>query len=97
MGSIAVDNPDIVIDWLASYPEAERQRRPARDCPHACRHRILAVVAWGPSLTHYELRICKDPDGCQGNCRGWCGPPTYDRIRTIDWKLLQSAAAVAQS
>jgi hypothetical protein len=87
MSSIAVDNPDLVIDWFATYPDAERKRRPAGNCPHACEHRMLSVVAWGPSLTHYELRICTD-DGCQGNCRGWCAPATYDRLCAIDWKLL---------
>jgi hypothetical protein len=91
MGSIAVDNPDCVIDWFPDYPESEQARKIIGDCPHPCRHRILKVVGWGPSLRHYELRICQD-DGCAGNCRGWCGPATYARICTIDWKLLSPAA-----
>ena len=52
---------------------------------------MLKVVGWGPDLTRYELRTCED-EGCGGNCRGWSGPATYDRLCTIDWKLLEPAA-----
>jgi hypothetical protein len=83
--SIALDHPGD-LSWVEDYPESERQRRVAGDCPHACMHRFLQVVAWGPDLTRYELRICTDV--CAGNCRGWSGPATYDRLMTIDWKLL---------
>ena len=29
MGSIAVDNPDVVCDWFPDYPESERTRKVA--------------------------------------------------------------------
>jgi hypothetical protein len=87
MGFIAIDHPDEVIHWFAAYPESERARGVAGECPHACQHRILKVVGWGPDLTRYELHVCDDV--CQGNCRGWSGPATYDRLATIDWKLLE--------
>ena len=90
MGSIAVDNPDVVIDWFPDYPESERARKVTGDCPHPCEHRILKVVGWGPDLTRYELSVCEDV--CAGDCRGWHAPATYDRLRTIDWKLLEPAA-----
>ena len=91
MGSIAVDNPDCVIDWFPDYPESERARKIIGDCPHACKHRILKIVGWGPSLTHYELLICRD-DGCQGNCRQWDGVGTYESRKAIRWKLLSPVA-----
>ena len=93
MDSIGIDNPDEVITWFAGYPAGERARKITGECPHACPHRILRVVGWGPDLEHYELRICRDI--CAGNCRGWCAPATYARVRTIDWKMLAPAAPAA--
>ena len=74
MSFIHIDHPGEVIHWFRSHPESEQERRPAGECPHACRHLATAVVGWGPDLEHYELVICTD-DGCQGNCRGWCAAP----------------------
>jgi hypothetical protein len=85
---VAIDHPDEVIHWFACYPEAERARRIAGDCPHDCRHMGTAVVGWGPDREHHELLTCTD-SGCQGNCRGWLpAPGTYQQIVSIDWKAL---------
>ena len=89
MSGIALDHPGD-ITWFPDYPENERKRLPVGDCPHPCDHRILKVVAWGPDMDHYELSICRDI--CGGNCRGWHGPSTYYRLKTIDWKLLTEPA-----
>lgn len=43
---------------------------PIGPCPHDCRHNGTSVIAWGPSLRHYELVQCDD-DGCRGRCRAW--------------------------
>jgi hypothetical protein len=88
-----IDNPDVVIDWFDDYPQSERDRRPIGSCPHACAHPILRVVGWGPTLRHYELRICEDR--CAGNCRGWCGPPTLARLMAIEWKMLGDPAVTS--
>jgi hypothetical protein len=37
-------------------------------CPHACEHRSLGVVGWGPDADRYELVAC---EGCGGTCRAW--------------------------
>lgn len=66
---VAIENPDVVIDWFADYREPQRSRKPVGPCPHACEHRVIAIVAWGPDLAHYELAVCND--GCGGDCRGW--------------------------
>lgn len=43
-------------------------------CPHAdCPHEDTAAVAYGPDYAHYVLDACKEPDGCDGTCRGWFG------------------------
>ena len=91
MSSIALDHPGD-LSWFPGYPEAERRRIPSGDCPHPCQHRILKVVAWGPDMAHYELSVCQDY-GCQGNCRAWHGPSTYERLMTMDWKLLAPPGA----
>lgn len=36
------------------------------ECDHGCEHRSTRVIAWGPSLLHYELVQCGD---CM--CRAW--------------------------
>jgi hypothetical protein len=95
MGLVAVDvSPDQIIEWFSSYPETERQRHPVGDCPHACAHRMVKVVAWGPSYEHYELHVCDDPDGCKSDCRGWTagtGATSYELLRRTKWKLLADA------
>ncbi len=78
MSSIALDHPGD-LSWFPGYPEAERRRIPSGDCPHPCQHRILKVVAWGPDMAHYELSVCQDS--------------TYDRLMTMDWKLLAPPGA----
>lgn len=66
---VHVDHPDVVIHWFASYPEAQRTRRPIGPCPHDCEHRQTSVVGWGPDLAHYELIQCDEV--CAGQCRAW--------------------------
>lgn len=88
MSHAAISQPDEVIHWFASWPEAQRGRPVLGDCPHArCPHVATTVVGWGPDLAHYELVVC-DSDGCQGNCRGWAAAGQYTGI---DWKLLGQA------
>jgi len=96
MSLVMVDNPDCVIDWFASYPEAERARKVAGDCPHECPHNVTSTVGWGPDLEHYELVVCDVTGGCDGNCRGWMagtGATSYELHRRIGWKLLGDAEA----
>ncbi len=91
MSSIAVDFPDEVIHWFASYPEHERARTVIGRCPHDCPHNLTATVGWGPDLVHYELHRCDVPDGCNRNCRGWMaatGATSYELHRRIGWRLL---------
>lgn len=92
MGLVAVDNPDCIIDWFASYPESERSRPVVGRCPHKdCPHNMTAVVGWGPDLAHYELSRCDVEDGCNRDCRGWMagtGATSYELHRGIEWKLL---------
>jgi len=85
---IAIDYPDEVIHWMPGYPESERSRPVAGDCPHDCRHRICKLAGWGPDYRHYVLYYCGD-DGCGGNCRGWA-PLAGDRAETrgMAWRLL---------
>lgn len=41
-------------------------------CPHhACPHLDQTVIAWGPSMDHYELVQCVMPGGCDRSCRSW--------------------------
>lgn len=55
------------VRWFAGY-DAKPIVGP---CPHTCQHRDSRVIAWGPSLRHYELIQCDDEDGCQQRCRAW--------------------------
>jgi hypothetical protein len=100
---VRVDHPDDVIHWFASYPESERTRPPLGPCTHECEHRQSATVGWGPDLKHYELIVCEESDGCNGNCRAWLptddnahggtGGPTYRRaVFNPDMRLLASGA-----
>lgn len=56
--SISVDD----IHWFAGYGPVEIDG----ECDHECPHRSNAVIAWGPSLVHYELVRCTHCD-----CRAW--------------------------
>lgn len=44
---------------------------PIRPCRHVCPHNATSVIAWGPSLRHYELVQCDVKEGCAGRCRAW--------------------------
>lgn len=96
MSAIAVDYPDEVIHWFASYPDAERTRPVIGDCTHDCPHNMTATVGWGPDLKHYELHRCDVRDGCNRDCRGWMagtGATSYELHQGIDWKLLGPVAS----
>lgn len=44
------------------------------ECPHTdCPHEATAAIAYGPDFAHYVLDVCKEPEGCAGECRGWFG------------------------
>lgn len=51
------------VHWFKGYGPVTLT---GRQCPHACEHRSMSTIAWGPSLTHYELVDCRD---C--GCRSW--------------------------
>lgn len=51
------------IKWFAGYGPVELT---GEECAHDCEHRGQSVIAWGPSLLHYELVDC---DTC--GCRSW--------------------------
>jgi hypothetical protein len=51
------------IHWFHGYGPVELS---GEECAHDCAHRGLSVIAWGPSLVHYELVECTD---CR--CRAW--------------------------
>jgi hypothetical protein len=53
------------VHWFAGHGPAD----PIGPCPHDCRHSAVSVIAWGPSLRHYELVQCDDV--CAGQCRAW--------------------------
>lgn len=55
------------VHWFHGYGPAD----PIGPCPHHCQHRGQSVIAWGPSLRHYELVQCDDDAGCNRECRSW--------------------------
>lgn len=57
------------VHWFAGYEPGEVRG----GCPHNCTHNAVAVIAWGPDFTHYELAECevREGDGCAGRCRAW--------------------------
>lgn len=62
----SVDVQDV--KWFAGYGPVEV----VGPCLHAdCPHNATSVIAWGPSLKHYELVTCDVPEGCNGRCRVW--------------------------
>lgn len=50
------------IDWFAGFGPVAVDG----ECDHHCAHVGQKVIAWGPSLTHYELVECTE---C--GCRAW--------------------------
>ena len=69
MGEAHLDHPDQT-RWFKGWGPA----LVVGECPHtSCPHESTAAIAYGPDFAHYVLDVCKEPDGCAGNCRGWFG------------------------
>lgn len=59
------------IQWLETASPQDKRKPAGVGCIHDCRHRAFRAVAEGPDDDHYQLIVCADADGCNGNCRGW--------------------------
>lgn len=58
------------VHWFSGYEPGQVLGA----CPHTrCPHNAVAVIAWGPDFTRYELVVCDARgDGCcNSGCRAW--------------------------
>lgn len=69
MGAAHLDHPDET-RWFKGWGPAPV----VGECPHGgCPHERTGAIAYGPDFAHYVLDVCKEPEGCNGECRGWFG------------------------